>query len=71
MTLIVRIFADFFDFIRVHPSDPRYQRRIVTIQVSCKIFCHEGSKFHKDTKKTFYFLLRAFVPSCLRGFLLR
>ena len=35
----------------------------VTIQVSCKMFCHEGSKFHKDTKKTLYFLLRAFVSS--------
>ncbi len=45
-------------------------KRNVTIQVSCKIFCHEGLKFHKDTKKTLYFLLRAFVPSCLRGFLL-
>ena len=36
----------------------------VTIQVSCKIFCHEGSKFHKDTKKTLYFRFRVFVVFC-------
>ena len=36
------------------------QNDFVIIQVSCKIFCHEGSKFRKDMKKTLYFLLRAF-----------
>ncbi len=28
MTRIGQIFADFFDFIRAHPPDLRYQRRV-------------------------------------------
>ena len=42
----------------------------VTIQVSHTTLCHEGSKFFEGAKKTFYFSLRVFAPSCLRGFCL-
>ena len=39
MTLIVRIFADFSDFIRDYPPDPRYQRRIHTFSFATQRLC--------------------------------
>ena len=39
----------------------------VTMQVFHPTLCHEGSKLFEDTKRTFYFPLRAFVVFTLLG----
>ncbi len=65
MTLIVLILADFSDFIRVHLSDPRYQRRIPPFQLCALAALREIVIF--SALSAFYPILGAENPPSARG----
>ncbi len=64
MTLIVLILADFSDFIRVHLSDPRYQRRIPPFQLCALAALREIAIFFSSAKISFFrsFCVLSYYP---------